>query len=255
MTMTLDHMLKQISRLQRIGPLLLAGGWRARWPAWSWWASSVALVAFTGGLSHATATQVSRLTRELPSEPPEVIQDVVVRNVPDELGRRASFRILLFSDEFRWQLSSWSVLESGLRRPVFTNEMKAVLNDAHEIICVGTSSEEIPGGLTPDQGRKTEEQRAARRAERIAVWMRQAVSRAIPIRKLNIGHHAPTGPNGNTADQRRVVIILVLDSDEHLDVDEALRTAMVQESARAPIFDTLLTQYSLTDGDRFAWVE
>ena len=166
MTMIPDHVLKQISRLRRITPLLLAGGWRARWPAWSWWASSVALVAFTGGLSHATATQVSRLTRELPSEPPEVIQDVVVRNVPDELGRRATFRILLFSDEFRWQLNSWSVLESGHRRPVFTNEMKAVLNDAHEIICVGT---QLRGDSRwPDAGPGPQNRRTASGASRRA---------------------------------------------------------------------------------------
>ena len=147
------------------------------------------------------------------------------------------------------------VLERGLTHPVFTDEMKAVLNDAQEIICVGASSEEIPPGVTPEQGRAAEERRAARRAEQIAVWIRQAVSRPIPIRKLNIGHHAPTWQPGDTSDQRRVVIILVLDSDDNIDVDEALRTAMVRESARAPIFDTLLTRYSLAEGTRFVWVE
>ena len=81
------------------------------------------------------------------------------------------------------------------------------------------------------------------------------MSRPIPIRKLNIGHHAPTGQPGDTSDQRRVVIILVLDSDDNIDVDEALRTAMVRESVRAPILDTLLTRYSLAEGTSFVWVE
>ena len=76
--------------------------------------------------------------------------------------------------------------------PHFTDEMKAVLDSAHEIICVGASSEELPGGVSFKAGRAQEEWRAARRADRIAVWVRQALSRPVPVRKLNIGHHAPT---------------------------------------------------------------
>lgn len=114
--------------------------------------------------------------------PPEVIRDVVVRNVKDDEGRRASFRILLFSDEFRWRINSYDSLEQDGKRPQFTTEMKAVLNSASEIICVGASSEEIPPGTSFVQGRVQEERRAARRAERIAVWVREALNRPIPVR-------------------------------------------------------------------------
>ena len=103
--------------------------------------------------------------------------------------------------------------------------------------------------------RSEEERRAARRAERIAVWVRGALSRPIPVRKLNVGHHLPTGRAHDTSDQRRVVIILVLDRDEHTDVDQALRAAMARESTRAPIFDALLTQYSLATAPTFTWVD
>lgn len=73
--------------------------------------------------------------------------------------------------------------------------------------------------------------------------VRQAVLRSIPVRKLNIGHHAPTPHARHTSDQRRVVIILVLERDEHTDIDQALRAAMERESAHAPIFDALLKEY------------
>jgi hypothetical protein len=215
----------------------------------------MAFVVFAGGLVYGTGVEVRRLTRALPPEPLEVAQDVVVRNVADEEGRRASFRILLFTDEFRWRLNSTEVLENGQTAPVFTEEMKAVLNDAQEIICVGASSEEVPPGVTPEHGRALEELRAARRAEQIAVWVRRSVSRPIPIRKLNIGHHESTAELGDTSDQRRVVIILVLDGDEDIVVDEALKTAMRQESERAPIFEALLTQYSLAENTTFTWVK
>jgi len=185
--------------------------------------------------------------------PPEVLRDITVRNVKDDDGRRATFRILLFSDEFRWRINSYDSLEQGGKRPQFTTEMKAVLNSASEIIAVGASSEEVPPGTSFPQGRAQEERRAARRAERIAVWVREALNRPIPVRKLNVGHHAPTGSD-DTSDQRRMVIILVLDQDDNTNIDQSLKSAMAGESVRSPIFEALLTKYSLGNADRFTWV-
>jgi hypothetical protein len=204
------------------------------------------------GLAGATAGEVRRAWYVVP-RPPEVIQDVTVRNVKDEEGRKASFRIMLFSDEFRWRINSFDAVESGGKRPEFTPEMKAVLNSAVEIIAVGASSEEIPPGVSFPEGRAKEERRAGRRAEQIAVWVREALNRPIPVRKLNVGHHAPTG-TAETSDQRRVVIILVLDQDEDTNIDQSLRSAMASQAVRAPIFEALLTKYSLGGGSHFAWV-
>lgn len=215
-----------------------------------------AFVAAGAGLVYATAGEVTRLTRLTTPTPAEVTGDVIVRNARDEQGRSASFRILLFSDEFRWRLSSFDSLESDRGEPEFTPEMKAVLNSAAEIICIGASSEEMPAGLSAAVGRAHEERRAARRAGQIAMWVRKALSEPIPVRKLNVGHHVPTRAARDTADQRRVVIVLVLHQQEGANIDQALRAAMARESERSPIFDTLLTRYSLAaDGKPFTWVE
>ena len=149
----------------------------------------------------------------VPPTPPEVSHDLIIRNAKDDAGRSTSFRILLFTDEFRWVINSFDALEKAGDRPHFTDEMKAVLNSAKEIIAVGTSSEEIPVGTPFNKGREQEERRAARRAEQIAMWVREALGKPIPVRKLNVGHHTPTGAD-DTSDQRRVVIILVLDHDD-----------------------------------------
>ncbi len=204
------------------------------------------------GLAGATAGEVRRVWY-VAASPPEVIQDVTVRNVKDDEGRKATFRIMLFSDEFRWRINSFDAVETGGARPQFTPEMKAVLNSAREVIVVGASSEEIPPGISFPEGRATEEKRAARRAEKIAVWVREALNRPIPVRKLNVGHHAPTGTD-ETSDQRRVVIILVLDQDDDINIDQSLRSAMASQSVRAPIFEALLTKYSLGGGNQFSWV-
>lgn len=217
------------------------------------WLVAVPWVVCGVGLAAATALEVKArwLT---PPTPPEVVRDLTVRNVSDQQGRRASFRILLFSDEFRWRLASYDAVEDGASFPRFSDGMKKVLDSAQEIICVGASSEEVPAGVGFKQGRAHEEWRAARRADRIAVWVREALSRPVPVRKLNIGHHAPTSGRANTSDQRRVVIILVLDKDEGINLDESLRAAMAEEAERAPLFDSLLTDYSLGAGKAFTWV-
>ena len=204
------------------------------------------------GLAGATAGEMRRAWYVVP-RPPEVIQDVTVRNVKDDEGRAATFRILLFSDEFRWRINSFDAVEAGGKRPEFTPEMKAVLNSAVEIIAVGASAEEIPPGISFPEGRAKEERRAGRRADQIAVWIREALNKPIPVRKLNVGHHTRTGTD-ETSDQRRVVIILVLAQDEDANLDQSLRSAMAGQAVRAPIFEALLTKYSLGGGDHFAWV-
>ena len=215
--------------------------------------SIIAFVVFTTVLSYTTFVEMQAMARPLAATPVEVFKDVVVRNAEDLAGRRASFRILLFTDEFRWRINSSDQLDTPSGRPQFTPEMKAVLNDAREVICVGASSEELPTGVSYATGRVTEERRAARRADQIAVWVRQALTKPIPVRKLNVGHHAATRAQ-DTSDQRRVIIVLVLEQDDEADIDQALRDAMAREASRAPVFDPLLTRYSLTTGERFSWV-
>lgn len=217
------------------------------------WLLAVPWILCGLGLAALTANEVKMRWLQPPT-PPEIVRDVTVHNVSDQQGRRASFRILLFSDEFRWRMSSYDAIEDGASFPRFSDEMKKVLDTAQEIICVGASSEEVPSGVSFMKGREQEEWRAARRADRIAVWVRQALSRPVPVRKLNIGHHAPTKRGRNTSDQRRVVVILVLEKDQDINLDESLRAAMADEAERAPLFDSLLTDYSLGAGKAFTWV-
>ena len=88
------------------------------------------------------------------------------------------------------------------------------------------------------------------------MWVRASLEKPVPVRKLNAGYHAATSQKrtADTSDQRRVVIILVLDHDDGTNIDEALRSAMLKEHDRAPIFETLLTRYSLAKGPAFSWV-
>ena len=44
------------------------------------------------------------------------------RNAKDDKGRSATFRILLFSDEFRWRINSFDAIEQAGKRPQFTSK-------------------------------------------------------------------------------------------------------------------------------------
>jgi len=218
-----------------------------------WSASTALLIAFGGVLTFATV-EVWHASPALPPTPKEVVRDLIVRRATDAQGNEASFRILLFTDEYRWRLSSVDTLENGSSHPVFTPEMTRVLADAKEVICIGTSSEEISAGVPFKTAQRLEEERAARRAEQIALWVRASLPKPMPIRKLNAGYHQPTDASlRDTSDERRVVIILVLDRDAHTNIDEALQDAMQRESDRAPIFHALLTQYSLSSQRPLTW--
>ena len=73
--------------------------WRSRGAMMAWSASLAALVMSSIGVAYATVDELGYLVRiELPT-PPEVTRDFVVTNAADAFGRRASFRILLFTDE------------------------------------------------------------------------------------------------------------------------------------------------------------
>ena len=67
---------------------------------------TAAWVIAGGWLAGATAGEVRQAWYVVPT-PPEVIKDVTIRNVTDDEGRKASFRIMLFSDEFRWRINSF----------------------------------------------------------------------------------------------------------------------------------------------------
>lgn len=191
-----------------------------------------------------------------PENPPEVLSGDYIPYAHDNQGKRASFLIHLLTDDYRWKLSSWNVLEDLQSEVDFSSPMRRLMNRAVEIICIGGSSEEIESGLTHNEGREKEEWRAGKRAESIAKWVRAVLEKPVNVRKLNIGHRDPTIEGvQDTSDQRRIIIVLVLKEEEGVNMDQALRNAFQQDRARQPIYETILTRYSLTQTLNFKWEE
>ena len=164
-------------------------------------------------------------------------------------GENTSFRILLFTDEFRWRINSFDAIEKEGARPHFTDEMKKVLNSAHEDHLHRRELGRNSRGISFTAGRVAEEKRARRRAEKIAVWVREALEKPVPVRKLNVGHHTPTGAD-ETSDQRRVVVVLVLDARRRRGHRSVVAIGDGRRERAITIFEALLTKDSLGERPR-----
>jgi hypothetical protein len=173
------------------------------------------------------------------SEPPVEITDAKGR---DDQGREASFRILVFSRDFAWVYESDREVEyqgapdditPHLRSPGLQENFR----NAKALIAVGAASQE---GTETD-----EEKRARRRAERLQRWIKENVAGSQRLHTLSMGRFiGPTtklASTAQTAPQRRIVIVAVMASDDDVVLEEALRSAVIEEEA----FPFDLNEYSL----------
>lgn len=193
---------------------------------------------------------------EKPVPPPEVAEPAFIPDAEDSKHKKASIAIYLLSDEYSWKIGNYEKLNDKYDKPPFSPQMVRLLNIANEVICVGASSEEIVKGLTEGEGRKKEEERAANRAQSIALWISEKLEKRdkpIIVRKWNIGHWLNRSNGEDTSKQRRVIIILVLNESNEINMDEALRNALEREKKNHPIYELILAQYSLTQSDKLVW--
>lgn len=147
----------------------------------------------------------------------------------DKAGRRGTFDVVVARKQFLWVRGSAEDLEKDgrkiggdeLARDVLDQEVRDGLASAHEIIAVGTASQEgDPAAETARAGR-----RAARTAEIVAT----AIDSKIPISSLNLGQYHESGAKpatGGTDWQRPFMVIAVKELEEGTVLAEALADAM-----------------------------
>lgn len=147
----------------------------------------------------------------------------------DKAGRRGTFDVVVARKQFLWVRGSADQIEkdgrviSGdeLARDVLDQEVRDGLASAHEIVAVGTASQEGDPA--------TEKARAGRRAQRTADIVGTAIDAAIPISALNLGQYREgraSGAAGTTDWQRPFMVIGVKELEEGTVLAEALADAM-----------------------------
>jgi len=145
----------------------------------------------------------------------------------DSAGRRADFRFYVLNETYAWALGSASRIEGRGRAANFdallaTEVFFRRFCSADAALGLGAASYE---GETAANHRLS-----GARADVIS----QQVSRVAPrcttsstpdVYSVNLGEHAET-PDANTADQRKVVIVLMRNAQEGVNIGEALKDAV-----------------------------
>jgi hypothetical protein len=147
----------------------------------------------------------------------------------DKAGRRGTFDVVVARKQFLWVRGSAEDLEKDghilardtLASELLDAEVRDGLSSAHEIVAVGTASQE---------GDPAEEKaRAGRRAARTAEIVRSAIDGKVPVSSLNLGQYrgqCPTCEKGGTNWQRPFMIIAVKELEPDAVLAEALADAM-----------------------------
>lgn len=211
-------------------------------------------------------------------------------SVPNSKGQDVRFSIWTLTDNHSWEFGYDGTSEDNYpprlnkdneTLPISIEQIKS-LNLAEEIICIGASSQEFKAAISDrEKARIIEENRASRRANSIALWIRPKLESPVNddayiirflkylwgtplppqkiVKKLNIGQWEKPQQNRTsveTAYQRRVVIILVLRNEkgEYVSPDDvALRNAFLTKSKNnEKIYEYILNEYSKTKND-FSW--
>ena len=170
-----------------------------------------------------------------PAEPVRQTQATLIFAIEgyDSAGRRGTFDVVVAKKQFLWVRGSSDNLEkdgrviSGaeLARDVLDQQVRDGLQNAREIVAVGTASQE---------GDPTEEKaRAGRRAAKTAAIVKEAVDPGTPISTLNLGQYrlsCATCEAGSATDwQRPFMVIAVKQLEEGTILSEALADAMTDK--------------------------
>lgn len=147
----------------------------------------------------------------------------------DKQNRRGLFDIVVLKKQFLWVRSSSDQLErNGVVLPlatvsdsIFDRDMRLALENALDIVAVGTASEEGTA--------ETEVARANRRAHETAKLVKSNADMDAPIWTLNLGQYMQPCSDceaNETNWQRPFIVIAVVSKEDGLNLKEALQNAM-----------------------------
>jgi eukaryotic-like serine/threonine-protein kinase len=171
----------------------------------------------------------------------------------DKKGLKAEFKIVMLVYEYRWVVESDDAVEEiatskKLALSGLSNKIKpsiySKIDNPNQIISVGAASCEGD----PSQ----EETRAASRANKIHTELAAKLFTVKTYRMLNLGQHRvdKCDPKPEkTSFQRAVIMIGVRQEDKGVDVDQALKNALISQAPKYVAFD--LNDYSLGSDKNF----
>jgi len=143
----------------------------------------------------------------------------------DAAGRRVRLRINTLTQEYRWVFARSDVVEAYSPPIDPRGHVKEldISNARFGIVCVGTASSEGERG--------EEESRAKSRAERLQIIFREEFNNVPALYSLSLGQFQHKQKSFNpqaTRDERRVIVIEILDREQDVNLKEAIKDALLK---------------------------
>ncbi len=143
----------------------------------------------------------------------------------DPAGRRVRLRINTLTQEYRWVFARSDVVEAYSPPIDPRGHVKEldISNARFGIVCVGTASSEGERG--------EEESRAKSRAERLQIIFREEFDNVPALYSLSLGQFQHKQRSFNpqaTRDERRVIVIEILDREQDVNLKEAIKDALLK---------------------------
>jgi hypothetical protein len=142
----------------------------------------------------------------------------------DQQGKALEARVLVLSQEHRWRFGRADEVELGGRGADLREHLRS-LEIPTDLGIVGVGTASVEGD------RSEEESRAQDRAETLIATLREEFPRTAGLYGLNLGQFTkPFRPRttAQTATQRRVIVIAILQQDKGIDLRAALFDALVR---------------------------
>lgn len=165
--------------------------------------------------------------------PPGWIQSPPIKGVDGE-GREVEFRVNIMSQEFKWEFNSAENIQfNGVTTDIRQHFSRLDVTSSKAIICVGTASVE--------GNREEQENLADSRADKLLTILREQGVMDIKnkgLYKLNLGQYKIQDSNLNkqdTATQRRVILVEVIESQKNANVADALKNALINNQSKTPL--------------------
>jgi hypothetical protein len=169
---------------------------------------------------------------------PEYVQPPLPSTGSDEQGKTVELLIKVLDERYSWEIGKTRL--NDIDGATFAQQMArdGMFEEAKQIICVGAASREY---VTKND----EEMRAMNRALTLAQWVGSAVQYSKPVWALKVGRFNAESLRtpAETANERQVVIVGVLNAENGVNMLAAVRDAFRRKRESAPALGRYLDNY------------
>jgi len=164
----------------------------------------------------------------------------------DNQGKKALIRLTVLSKSHFWTRGALTISQAEKEEAIMADSvfhhlfkpastLASRINQAGEVICLGNASFETDADVPPPARLAAEEARAQARARALAQYINEHVltQNHTQLYTCNLGKYLHLAPAASD-DQRRIVILAVVEKEQGTVLEEVITDALLQKKAALP---------------------